>query len=267
MLVVLVAACLGTRASAWMTVDGGENITMHGTVNIGPVEASEMYDLYVHGDVSIEKVREGLDASLTVEGELTTERVNFRDIPYSAASDPRALDQQSDQYVYFATIAGSSNQTVVAGRSYLEDGERKEQNFFIVQTGTADDEAQGILEGDANITVAGKNSLFRLRGGYGKTATMQLVEDAEVIVNPDTGEETLSDPSGVNTAFTLENRAGALAASGTRGYAILRLEDFRPGDEAGQPWAGSTAFSEYEKSFPVSFNVTEYGGEIGRAHV
>jgi hypothetical protein len=49
---------------------------------------SHQFDLYVHGDMSIEKVREGQAAELVVEGTLTTERVNFREIAYSADALP-----------------------------------------------------------------------------------------------------------------------------------------------------------------------------------
>ena len=202
--------------------------------------------------MAIEKVREGQDASLTVEGSLTTERVNFRDIPYSAEG---AGGNEDDQFVYFATAAGEQNQTVRIGRSYDDEGERKETDFFIVQTGTTGD-----IAGDSNITVAGEKSTFRLRAAYGNKAILQLMEDSQWVTDPLTGAQTQVPEDGVSSAFTLENRGGALAGSGTRGYAIFRMEDYRPADQEGEPWFSTTAFSEYENMFPVSFNVTDYGG-------
>jgi|AntAceMinimDraft_5_1070358.scaffolds.fasta_scaffold28002_2 hypothetical protein len=202
--------------------------------------------------MAVERVREGQDASLRVEGAVTVERVNFKDMPYSVDG---IGDDSNGPYVFFTSTNGEHNQSVRVGRSYDDEGRRVDSDFFVVQTGTSGD-----IVGDANITVAGVQSTFRLRAAFGNKAVMALQEDAELVTDPLTGVQTMVPEDGVSSAFTLENSGGTLQGSGTRGYAIFRMQDYRSVDKEGEPWFSTTAFAEYATMYPVSFNVTEYGG-------
>jgi hypothetical protein len=95
--------------------------------------------------------------------------------------------------------------------------------------------------------VAGLESLFQLRAASGSRATLQLMEDAPFVTDPDTLEVT---QAAFKTAFSLENRAGSLTAAGTRGYPIMRLQ-------AG-PHTRSRSFVSSTSLFARKVQVREY---------
>ena len=65
LLVTCLAFLVGLQpALGWITVDGGENVTLHGNTNVGPWDAIEKYDLNVYGDVKVGRV-ESIDPFAT----------------------------------------------------------------------------------------------------------------------------------------------------------------------------------------------------------
>ena len=44
-LCILVLLLSPTKVGAWITLDGGENVTLHGNTNVGPPDTMEKYDL------------------------------------------------------------------------------------------------------------------------------------------------------------------------------------------------------------------------------
>ena len=57
------------EATAWITLDGGENVTLHGNTNVGPPDTLEKYDLNVYGDVRVGRA-DSLDPFATTPGVL-----------------------------------------------------------------------------------------------------------------------------------------------------------------------------------------------------
>ena len=66
-----------------MTIDGGQNITLHGSTNIGPWWTSEKYNLNVFGDVTVGAVLpidpESATNDVNVQGSVTTSKLILRD--------------------------------------------------------------------------------------------------------------------------------------------------------------------------------------------
>ena len=75
--------CGPRKAEAWITLDGGENVTLHGNTNVGPPDTLEKYDLNVYGDVRVGRA-ESVDPfattpSMLVEGAVTASRIVLKD--------------------------------------------------------------------------------------------------------------------------------------------------------------------------------------------
>lgn len=108
--------------AGWITLDGGENVTLHGHTNIGPWDTLSKYDLNVYGDVRVGKVSSvdpfAVEPGVNVEGAVTTSRIILQDSGkvgqdsdlVEARKLLQALEADSDpDFVFVSTFADTSS--------------------------------------------------------------------------------------------------------------------------------------------------------------
>eukprot|EP00232_Nephroselmis_pyriformis_P028735 CAMPEP_0182854040 /NCGR_PEP_ID=MMETSP0034_2-20130328/1020_1 /TAXON_ID=156128 /ORGANISM="Nephroselmis pyriformis, Strain CCMP717" /LENGTH=3798 /DNA_ID=CAMNT_0024984833 /DNA_START=206 /DNA_END=11599 /DNA_ORIENTATION=+ len=262
---------------AWMTVDGGQNITLHGSVNVGPVGTQENYDLSVFGDVNVGVSQDvDLDAiapSLVVEGAITTAKLVFRDSGLIDDGSPnfnlkRKLLQNAIggkiDFVYLSsglelTPSGiAENQTLSFTRQQgsVTTGDRVETKVFQVKVGVADT-GLGPNDGHVEILAAGTSAQFIVESvkGPGNKSQLTLAES-----NPPqliaAGEPVLA------SKFSFTNEEGNMNMQGGA-YSIMTLVDRRPdappvGGDAGY-W--QRIYDDYKANPRMVVNAT-VDGEI-----
>ena len=166
------------EVGAWITLDGGENVTLHGNTNVGPPDTLEKYDLNVYGDVRVGRA-ESLDPfavtpGMLVEGSITASRIVLKD----SGSGDAELDEASallsaaseatvPDFVFVATAADVSSLGFTENHTvgfYRQEGSESDpdnialSDIFTVKLGVRDLEDGTPNKGHVDINVAGDTS-------------------------------------------------------------------------------------------------------------
>ena len=230
------------EVEAWITLDGGENVTLHGNTNVGPPDTLEKYDLNVYGDVRVGRA-ESLDPfavtpGMLVEGSITASRIVLKD----SGSGDAELDEASallsaaseatvPDFVFVATAADVSSLGFTENHTvgfYRQEGSESDpdnialSDIFTVKLGVRDLEDGTPNKGHVDINVAGDTSHFGLRAkmGEGNSATLTFSESVE--------QEEGSDEDPVGFRYTLGTDDSKLSVGGN--YSLFSFIDERPAD-------------------------------------
>eukprot|EP00898_Chlorokybus_atmophyticus_P000977 jgi/Chlat1/1880/Chrsp145S02209 len=197
-LLLLLAAVFAHSARAWVTVDGGENITLHGHTNIGPFGTMDRYNLNIHGDVYVGNallVRPNDVSSLSVEGSIETSELVFRSFLSTAA-----VSESSSLYLAASTDASAQSQSLALKTEWYDSIGLGE--LFAIQTDK---------NGNARLTLSGTSSVLEVRG-QGSDATLHFNRQ--------------SDDGSTNT-YDIVATEDYLQLQGSAGATILQAQDSR----------------------------------------
>ena len=226
------------EATAWITLDGGENVTLHGNTNVGPPDTLEKYDLNVYGDVRVGRA-DSLDPFATtpgvlVEGAITASRIVLKDsgsgdaeLDEASALLAAAAGEAVPDFVYVATAADVSSLGFTENHTvgfYRQEGSESDpenvalSDIFTVKLGVRDLEDGTPNKGHVDINVAGDTSKFGLRAkmGDGNSATLTFSEETEYVE----GEEQLG------FSYSLGTDDSKLSVGGN--YSLFAFADERP---------------------------------------
>ena len=226
------------EATAWITLDGGENVTLHGNTNVGPPDTLEKYDLNVYGDVRV-GMADSLDPFATtpgvlVEGAITASRIVLKDsgsgdaeLDEASALLAAAAGEAVPDFVYVATAADVSSLGFTENHTvgfYRQEGSESDpenvalSDIFTVKLGVRDLEDGTPNKGHVDINVAGDTSKFGLRAkmGDGNSATLTFSEETEYVE----GEEQLG------FSYSLGTDDSKLSVGGN--YSLFAFADERP---------------------------------------
>ena len=256
LLAVLAGVALVGRARGWVTVDSGQNVTIHAHTNIGPPEAIEKYDLNVFGDLNLGRVDkinpDSRNPDLNVQGSVTTSQLILRDMSSvgvgtsedEAAARRALLAEHQARLVDFLFVsaqsefneAGVQDQKVGFFRQLgaaSQTGEEPQiDEVFTVKVGVADLGDGSPNKGHVDVQLAGVSTELQVQStrGVGNSARLKFVEfDSAEATGETAGELGAGEGS---TSYALELSQGALDVRGGR-WSMLALEDNRPsiGDE------------------------------------
>lgn len=222
-------------ARSWVTVDGGTNITLHATTNIGSATGSEKYDLTVYGDTNVGGVNKITTSTtdslynLYVEGSITALQVIFSDSQLAADGTTDFVFMNVSQ----DTGSSDSAATTVSFNRYYktaDDAEPTTSDLMLVSVGTN--------TGDVDITVAGNNAQLLVKANYGYQSSITLIESAE------------DDPDEINTQFTISNYDGNGRMAGQVGYPVFALTDNRT--EMSMTSAGDADLMSFFENTPLA---------------
>ncbi|QDZ23244.1 hypothetical protein A3770_10p57620 [Chloropicon primus] len=243
-LCILVLLLSPTKVGAWITLDGGENVTLHGNTNVGPPDTMEKYDLNVYGDVRVGRT-ESLDPfavtpGMLVEGAITASRIVLKD----SGSGDAELDEASSllssmagdtvpDFVFVATAADVSSMGFTENHTvgfYRQEGSESDpenialSDIFTVKLGVRDLEDGTPNKGHVDINVAGDTSKFGLRAkmGDGNSATLTFSEQQEQ-------EDPASEEEPIGFQYSLGTDNSMLSVGGN--YSLFSFVDERPKDE------------------------------------
>jgi hypothetical protein len=242
---VLLLLCYGNPYAlvrAWITIDNGQNVTIHGETNIGPYTTTTKYDLNVYGDTNVGGVNV-ITTSTTdsrynvfVDGSLAALQLIFTDTRLSE-SEYLVLNTTWD-----TTSPGDESLSVSFSKYVLStDGNDVAYDMLTITGGN------GVNNDlDTNVTVDGKNAYLTVQSDYGYSSLLTLQE---------LGEDDVS----VESAIYFQQFAGELIVSGTTFKPMMSLADNRT-DLTGDLSTSDLALEDYyDKNALTSIGITSYG--------